>query len=59
MEVSSVDIYKDHPLKREVNDYMKSFGYFKALDIGDYVTGDELWIRKAHGHSSSRNTTRA
>jgi FkbM family methyltransferase len=48
MEVSSLDIYKDQPLKKEVNDYMKRFGFFKALDIGDHVTGDELWIRKAY-----------
>jgi FkbM family methyltransferase len=58
MEVSSVDIYKDQPLKREVNDYMKSFGYFKALDIGDYVTGDELWIRKAYMDSLPQETQR-
>ena len=45
LEVSSVDIYKNQPLKKEVNQYMKRHGFKKILDIGNHITGDELWMK--------------
>jgi len=51
MEVSSAEIYEGQPLKEEVNTYMKSHGFEKILDIGDHITGDELWLRNEYLNS--------
>lgn len=46
MEVESLPFYKDQPLKKNVELFMKKNGFLKVKDTVNTISGDQLYIRK-------------
>lgn len=44
LEVESVELYKDQPLKYEVEEFMRQHNFVKLKDTVDSVSGDQLYI---------------
>jgi FkbM family methyltransferase len=44
MEVEAVPLYRDQPLKPEIERFMKSRGFEKRLDTVGAVSGDQLYV---------------
>ena len=44
MEVEAVPLYKDQPLKADVERFMASRGFEKRLDTVDSLSGDQLYV---------------
>lgn len=47
LEVEAVELYKNQPLKRDVEKFMKRRGFVKYLDTVDTVAGDQLYVKAA------------
>lgn len=45
MEVESVELYKNQPLKKDVEIFMQKNGFYKLKDTVDSVSGDQLFVR--------------
>ncbi len=46
LEVEAVELYKDQPLKKDVERFMKKTGFVKFIDTVDNVAGDQLYVSK-------------
>lgn len=46
LEVESIELYKNQPLKRDIEEYMKKHNFFKVKDTVDEVAGDQLYVNK-------------
>lgn len=46
LEVEAVELYKGQPLKRDVEDFMKTNGFVKLEDTVYTTAGDQFWARK-------------
>jgi len=44
MEVESVMLYENQPLKNDVENFMKAKGFFKLKDTVDTISGDQLYL---------------
>jgi FkbM family methyltransferase len=44
LEVENVSLYKDQPLKKDVESFMMLNGFTKIKDTVDYISGDQLWV---------------
>jgi hypothetical protein len=44
MEVEAIELYKDQPLKNEVEEFMARNGFIKLKDTVDNISGDQLYI---------------
>jgi FkbM family methyltransferase len=44
LEVENVELYKDQPLKQDVEKFMKSKGFTKIKDTVGQIAGDQLWV---------------
>ena len=44
MEVENIPLYKDQPLKTEVELYMLRNGFTKIKDTVNHISGDQLWV---------------
>jgi FkbM family methyltransferase len=56
MEVEAVPLYKDQPLKADVERFMASRGFEKRLDTVDSLSGDQLYVNTRFYPPSSRWT---
>lgn len=45
MEVESVELYKNQPLKEDVEIFMQKNGFYKLKDTVDDISGDQLFVR--------------
>lgn len=45
LEVESVELYRDQPLKKEIESFMKSNGFIKVKDTVNDIAGDQLYLR--------------
>jgi len=43
LEVEQIELYKDQPLKKEIEDFLNS-KFIKLIDSVDNISGDQLWI---------------
>lgn len=48
MEVGNVELYKNQPLKTEVEKYMRRHGFIKSVDSVNAVSGDQFYINIQH-----------
>jgi FkbM family methyltransferase len=46
MEVENIQLYKDQPLKKDVEDFMKKHGFYKLRDTVSSISGDQLYINR-------------
>lgn len=46
MEVEAVELYKNQPLKNDVEHYMKHHDFIKVLDTIIGISGDQLYVNK-------------
>lgn len=46
LEVEAVELYKEQPLKKDVEKFMKQAGFKKLTDTVDNVAGDQLYIHQ-------------
>jgi len=44
MEVENVDLYKNQPLKKDIQEFMLKKGFIKIKDTVNKISGDQLWI---------------
>lgn len=44
MEVENMELYKNQPLKEDVECFMKKHGFTKIKDTVNSVAGDQLWV---------------
>jgi FkbM family methyltransferase len=44
MEVENIELYKNQPLKDEVEKFMKTSGFTKIKDNVSHIAGDQLWV---------------
>ena len=56
MEVEAKPLYKDQPLKKDVERYMKRHGFEVRLDTVDAVSGDQLYVNTRFYPRSSLRT---
>lgn len=45
LEVEAIELYKNQPLKKDIERFMLSNGFIKVVDTVDKVSGDQLWIK--------------
>lgn len=46
LEVENVRLYKDQPLKKDIELYMKTGGFIKIVDTVDRISGDQLYVKR-------------
>lgn len=46
LEVEAVSLYKDQPLKNDVQVFMAHHGFIKVVDKTDSLSGDQLYVNK-------------
>lgn len=46
MEVEAIELYKNQPLKKDVEMFMKKNNFIKIVDTVDNISGDQLYVRK-------------
>ena len=46
LEVEVVSLYKNQPLKNEIEKFFKKWGFVKIADTINFVSGDQFWIKK-------------
>lgn len=46
LEVEAIELYKNQPLKQDIEVFMQKKGFFKIKDTVDSVSGDQLYINK-------------
>ncbi len=46
LEVEAIELYKEQPLKEDVEDFMITNGFIKLEDTVYTVAGDQLWVKK-------------
>ena len=44
LEVENVELYKNQPLKNDIEDFMLKYGFTKIKDTVNHVAGDQLWV---------------
>lgn len=44
LEVENVELYKNQPLKNEVEHFMQSKGFINILDKVDHISGDQFYV---------------
>ena len=44
LEVENITLYKNQPLKEDVEDFMTKNGYVKIKDTVNSIAGDQLWV---------------
>ena len=44
LEVENIELYKNQPLKDDVDKYLKSKGLTKIKDTVNHIAGDQLWV---------------
>lgn len=59
LEVEAVPLYRDQPLKGDVQQYLSKRGFKLSMDTVGDVSGDQLWVRKRHLPLVRRAFTRA
>lgn len=47
LEVESVELYKNQPLKKDIEKFMKKNGFRLDLDTVDHIAGDQFYINKS------------
>lgn len=45
LEVEAVQIYKNQPIKKDIERFFKSKGFTKLIDTVNHVDGDQFWTR--------------
>ena len=48
LEVEAVPLYRDQPLKGDVERYLRARGFAVAKDTVGDISGDQLWVREGH-----------
>ena len=48
LEVENVSLYKNQPLKSDVEHYLKEKGFTKIKDTVNQIAGDQLWINYSY-----------
>jgi FkbM family methyltransferase len=51
LEVEAIELYKDQPLKKEVEKFMSDHNFYKIKDTVDSIAGDQLYINLNHPSS--------
>lgn len=46
LEVENIELYKNQPLKKEIENFMHQWGFKKLVDTVNYISGDQLYINK-------------
>lgn len=46
LEVETISLYKDQPLKKDIERFLSGYGFFKVIDKVYGFSGDQLWVRK-------------
>lgn len=44
LEVENIELYKDQPLKNDVELFLVKNGFVKIKDTVNYIAGDQLWV---------------
>lgn len=44
MEVENIELYKNQPLKTDVESFLKKNGFTKVKDTVNQIAGDQLWV---------------
>jgi FkbM family methyltransferase len=44
LEVENMELYKNQPLKNDVEVYLSSKGFIKIKDTVNHIAGDQLWV---------------
>jgi len=44
LEVENISLYKDQPLKKDVESFMIENGFTKIKDTVNHIAGDQLWV---------------
>ena len=44
LEVENISLYKDQPLKKDVESFMLKHGFTKIKDTVHHIAGDQLWV---------------
>jgi len=44
LEVEVIPLYKDQPLKKDIEKFLKENGFSKIIDTVNHVSGDQFWI---------------
>lgn len=44
LEVENISLYKDQPLKKDVESFMIKHGFTKIKDTVHHIAGDQLWV---------------
>jgi FkbM family methyltransferase len=44
LEVENIELYKNQPLKQDVEKYLYSKGFVKIKDTVNHIAGDQLWV---------------
>jgi len=45
LEVEAVQIYKNQPVKKDIEQFFRSNGFTKVIDTVNHVDGDQFWTR--------------
>jgi len=48
LEVEAVELYKDQPLKSDIEKFMKKNGFYKLKDTVGGISGDQLYINRKY-----------
>lgn len=47
LEVENMELYKNQPLKTDVEEYLTNKGFVKIKDTVNHIAGDQLWVNYA------------
>jgi FkbM family methyltransferase len=48
MEVESIELYKNQPVKKDVEQFLEKNNFLKVKDTVNNICGDQLWIQKKY-----------
>jgi FkbM family methyltransferase len=52
LEVETVSLYENQPLKEDVEQFFKKHGFIKHMDTAEVISGDQLYLNKKYFNAS-------
>lgn len=56
LEVETVSLYKDQPVKKDIERFMKSKGFVKVFDTVFGISGDQFWMKKSLADNARKSS---
>jgi len=58
LEVEAIPLYKDQPLKKEVENFLNDNGFVNVISTVNHIAGDQFWINMEYLRYKKRRVRR-